>query len=181
LTVTTLSCVYAGVPLLRASDLAKGRGISADITGEGWHALGYPEMPTVSPAGAGRRLAALVAHYDFVLFEYWRTDHAGHARDMKEAVEVLETFDAFLGGLLDAIDPSSTLLLITSDHGNIEDITVKTHTRHPVPIIVYGRDHRDIVERVMGESHGRPDLTMVAPAIMSLLSVPLVRAEVLTA
>ncbi|MEW6509475.1 MAG: alkaline phosphatase family protein [Bacteroidota bacterium] len=181
LTVTTLSCVYAGVPLLRASDLATGRGISADITGEGWHGLGYPDMPTVTPAEAGRRLTALASAFDFVLFEYWRTDHAGHAMSMKEAVEVLETFDGLLGGIIDTLDPATTLLLITSDHGNIEDLSVKTHTRHPVPLIAYGRDQRDLVERLMSEARGRPDLTTVTPAVMEYLSLPLAQTEALTA
>jgi hypothetical protein len=166
LTVTTLSCVSAGIPLLRAPDLAAGRGISADITGEGWKGLGYPDMESITPQEAGRRLALLGADHDFVLFEYWRTDHAGHAMKREEAVAVLEAFDGLLGGLLGALDLTASLLLITSDHGNIEDITVKTHTRHPVPLIVAGRRHAEFIARLRNGRAAPPDLTCVTPAVL---------------
>lgn len=166
LTVTTLSCVSAGIPILRAQDLAAGKGISADITGEGWKGLGYPDMQSITPHEAGRRLAGLSNDHDFVLFEYWKTDHAGHAMNRGEAIVVLETFDGLLGGLLDAIDMSSTLLVITSDHGNIEDITVKTHTRHPVPLIAAGRRHEEFIARLQNGQAAPPDLTCVTPAVL---------------
>ncbi len=86
LTVTTLSCTMSGIPLLKAKDLREGKGVSADITGEGWKDLGYPDMPSISEAEAGRRLVDLTTDNDFVLFEYWKTDKAGHSEDFSEAV-----------------------------------------------------------------------------------------------
>ena len=166
LTVTTYSCISAGLPLLRAPDLAAGRGISADITGEGWKGLGYPDMPAIAPHEAGRRLAQLSRAHDFVLFEYWKTDHAGHAMNRDGAIEVLEAFDGLLGGTMEALDLSTTLLIITSDHGNIEDITRKTHTRHPVPLIVAGRSHADFISRIRNGGNAGPDLTSVTPALL---------------
>jgi hypothetical protein len=168
-TVTTISCLASGLRLLDASDLAAGRGVSADITGAGWHALGHPEIVPVVPAEAGRRLARLLEGNDFVLFEYWRTDHAGHAMRREEARSVLETFDGLLGGVVEAVAGSDVLLLITSDHGNIEDITVKTHTRHPVPLVAHGPGHRDFVDRIRNGRHGTPDLTSVTPAILEFI------------
>ncbi len=169
LTVTTLSCVSAGIPLLRANDLAAGRGVSADITGEGWKGLGYPDMQPITPHEAGRRLAGLSRNHEFVLFEYWRTDHAGHAMNRTEAIKVLESFDGLLGGLLESLDMTSTLLVITSDHGNIENITVKTHTRHPVPLIAAGRGHEEFIARLRNGRSAPPDLTGVTPALMEAI------------
>lgn len=169
LTVTTLSCTSAGIPLFRAADLAAGRGVSADITGAGWHALGYPDMATVTPAEAGRRLVRLTEDHDFVLFEYWRTDHAGHAMKMSEAVSVLDALDGMLGGILETMDVSTTMLLITSDHGNIENLSVKTHTRHPVPLVLYGLGHGEFAARVRNRSSRAPYLTAVTPALMDLI------------
>jgi hypothetical protein len=169
MTVTTLSCTSAGIPLLRAPDLLAGRGISADITGEGWKSLGYPDMPVIPPREAGRRLSQLSAQFDFVLFEYWKTDHAGHAMSRAEAVAVLESFDGLLGGLLDHLDTSSTLLLVTSDHGNIEDITVKTHTRHPVPLIAAGHRHAEFVAHLRNGRASPPDLTQITPAVLNAI------------
>ena len=105
LTVTTLACVLTGIPLLRAEDLLAGRGISADITGAGWAALGHPEIQAITPHEAGKRLCELALVYDFVLFEYWKTDHAGHAKDMHEAMAVLQLFDGLLAGIIEAMDP----------------------------------------------------------------------------
>jgi hypothetical protein len=170
LTVTTLSCMYSGLPLLRAPDLAAGRGVSADITNAGWHALGYPEMATIVPQEAGKRLARLASEHDFVLFEYWKTDHAGHAMSMTEATSVLETFDGMLTGILDSLDTRRTLLVITSDHGNIEDLSVRTHTRHPVPLILYGNRHRELAHRIEGDHNKPADLTTVTPALMDLIN-----------
>jgi len=168
LSMTTLSCTMAGIPLLRGADLVAGRAVSADITNEGWRTLGYPEIRMVEPPEAGRRLAAISAEHDFVLFEYWKTDYAGHSRSMDEAIRVLERFDGLLQGVLEALDSSRTLLLITSDHGNIEDLSVKTHTRHPVPLVLYGHRHKEMADILLARSH--PSLPHVTPAIMRILT-----------
>jgi hypothetical protein len=152
LTVTTLSCFMSGVPLLQADDLREGRGISADITNAGWKELGYPDIVPIEPAEAGRRLARLASMHDFVLFEYWKTDHAGHSQSMKEAIDMLERFDAMLVGIIESLNTHDTLLLITSDHGNIEDLRTKSHTRNPVPCILYGHKHAEIARRLAGNS-----------------------------
>ncbi len=168
LTVTTLSCTMAGVPLRNARDLSEEKGVSADITGAGWKELGYPDIPVIDPADAGRRLASLVAEHEFVLFEYWKTDSAGHSESVPEAVEVLERFDRMLSGIVEAMDARSTLLFVTSDHGNIEDMSTKTHTRNPVPAIAYGRDHQAFAARLQGGSLG--DLTLVTPLIVDYIA-----------
>jgi len=166
MSVTALSCVSSGVPLLGAEDLARGTAVSADITNAGWRDLGHPEIPVIPPAEAGSRLAGLARRYDFVLYEYWKTDKAGHAKDFPGAVGVLETFDAMLGGILESLDPDGTLLLLSSDHGNIEEMTTKTHTRHPVPLIVYGADAPAFAERIGPDA----DLTAVAPLVLEYIA-----------
>lgn len=167
LTVTTLACTTAGIRLLGAADLARGAGISADITNGGWAALGHGEIAAIPPEEAGRRLARLSGAHDFVLFEYWKTDYAGHARNMEEAVSVLETFDGMLAGILDAMDASATLLVITSDHGNVEDLTVKTHTRHPVPLYLCGAGAAEAGVR-LGDG---ADLTSVMPLLLRHMGI----------
>jgi hypothetical protein len=167
LTVTTLCCRYAGVPIRTHVDLAAGTAISADITNAAWAQLGHPHIGPVESAEAGRRLARLTLEHDFVLFEYWRTDHAGHSQNMREAVDVLENFDGFLVGIMEGLDTRDTLLLITSDHGNIEDISTKSHTRNPVPLILYGARHAEHARAL--DATGSPDLTHITPFILRLL------------
>lgn len=162
LTVTTLSCSYCEMPLLKADALEAGKAISADITNAGWPRMGYPQIPLIAPAEAGRRLARLSEENDFVLFEYWRTDKAGHSQSMKDAVDTLEVFDGMLQGILDAVDITETLVLITSDHGNIEDMSTKVHTRNPVPAFLIGGGHREATRALLET----PDLTHVTPCLM---------------
>lgn len=170
MTVTTLSCTMAGIPLLTADDLRAGRGISADITNHGWVPLGYPDLSPVEPSEAGKRLAELSKEFDFVLFEYWKTDHAGHSRSMREAIEILERFDALLAGVLESMVSRETILFMTSDHGNIEDLSTKGHTRHPVPALVYGRGHERIARRLRRAAGTPGSLMDVTPTLLELIT-----------
>jgi hypothetical protein len=166
LSVTTLACTMSGVPLLGSTDLMSGNAVSADITGRGWHDLGHPDIVPIPAGDAGARLADLARRYDFVLFEYWKTDHAGHAMDFAEARSVLTDFDQMLSGLIPRLD-ESTVLLITSDHGNIENLATKAHTLNEVPLVIHGRNHGEMLRRVEDlETH---DLCCVTPAILSYL------------
>ncbi len=165
LTVTTLSCHYAGIPLRQFNELRTGAGVSADITNTGWPRMGYDIAP-IPPLEAGRRLVNLTREYDFVLFEYWRTDKAGHSESMDEAIDALVPLDGMLEGILSALDIRDTLLLITSDHGNIEDMSSKVHTRNPVPAILYGAGHEAAAESF----RVKPDLTTVTPTIKRYLT-----------
>ncbi len=167
LTVTTLSWLSCDKKLLDADDLRAGRGLSADITNHDWPRLGYPDIDSITPAEAGKRLAAISANHDFVLFEYWLTDKAGHAQDLARAEQVLERFDGMLGGLLTDMDFNDTLLVLTSDHGNIEDLGTKTHTRNPVPLLLVGCRHVEVATEI--SSHMDPDLTHLTPTLLKFI------------
>ncbi|HMB23865.1 MAG: metalloenzyme domain-containing protein [Chloroflexota bacterium] len=151
--------VNAGLPLFRHDDFFAGRALSADFTGEGWRTmLGYREAPTKNPPQAGQALGALAKGYDFALFEYWASDYAGHKQEMDNAIELMETFDGVLGGLTEAWDDG--LILVTSDHGNMEDLSTRRHTDADVPALVIGdKAAREEFTREM------KDLTHIAPAI----------------
>ena len=155
-----LAVTNAGLPLFRQDALYAGRALSADFTGEGWRMmLGFPDSPVMNPHQAGRKLAALAQEYDFSLFEYWASDYAGHKQQMETAVELMETFDSVLSGLTEAWDDNG-LILVTSDHGNMEDLSTRKHTDADVPALVIGnRNARDNFTRDM------KDLTDIAPAI----------------
>ena len=155
-----LSVINAGLPLFRHDDLFAGRALSADFTGEGWRTmLGFRDAPVMDAALAGKKLAALAKEYDFSLFEYWASDYAGHKQQMDNAIELMETFDAVLGGLVEAWDDDG-LILVTSDHGNMDDLSTRKHTPANVPALVIGnKTARDEFTRHM------KDLTDIAPAI----------------
>ncbi len=169
LTVTTLSCGYCDMPLHQVEGLEAGTAISADITNAGWPRMGYSNVLPIEPAEAGRRLVQLSAEYDFVLFEYWNTDKAGHSEDLAAAVKSIELFDAMLGGILETMDISQTLLFITSDHGNMEDMSTKVHTRNPVPAILVGHRHAEVAQTLFQQ----PDLTNVTPTLVKFITEPI--------
>ena len=156
-----LALTNAGLPLFTEADFFAGRGLSADFTGQGWRdMLGYPEAPVLDPLSAGGKLFALAAQYDLAFFEYWASDYAGHKQDMPWAVRQMETFDSVLAGLLESWDFDEGLVLLTSDHGNMEDLSVRKHTHAPVPGLVIGKPE---VRRKF--TAGMSDLTHIAPAI----------------
>ena len=158
LSVTTLSCGYAGVPLLRLDSLRQNRAVSADITRERWPERGDPPISTIAPEEAGRHCWSIARNHDFTLFEYWLTDYAGHSKDMGNSVEVLERLDGFLGGLLEDFEPEGSLIVLVSDHGNIEDLSTKSHTRNQVPCIVLGERRQEFASRIKNLSHITPTI-----------------------
>ncbi len=162
-----LAVTSAGLGLFRKDDLFAGRALSADFTGAGWASmLGFPEAPVYSPVAAGQKLVELANKYDFSLLEYWSTDYAGHKQDMSWALQQLETFDGVLGGLVGAWPADVGLILITSDHGNMEDLSTRRHTTAKVPAILIGP------EAARSEfSRALTDLTDIAPAILRILGV----------
>jgi 2,3-bisphosphoglycerate-independent phosphoglycerate mutase len=164
LSAIPLAACAAGLRLHTHADLVAGRAVSPDFTGEGWHdRLNMPDTPILTLDQAGGRLAHLGLAHTLVLLEHWPTDLAGHRQEMQAAVAALERFDRVVAGLLDAWDHQRGTILITSDHGNIEDLSVRTHTLNPVPAIVIGRHHQQLADRIR-------DLTGVAPALMQLIS-----------
>jgi 2,3-bisphosphoglycerate-independent phosphoglycerate mutase len=155
----------AGIPLKNAQDLADGRALSADFTSQGWREnLGFKDVALLTPQQAGGRLSSLAKEIDFAFFEYWLSDYAGHHQDMDQAIGLLEVFDGVLEGLLADWDDSKGLVLITSDHGNMEDMSTRRHTQNPVPALVIGAT--DLRRRFTNKLNNLAD---VAPAIIDLL------------
>jgi hypothetical protein len=166
LSAVPLAATSAGLSLMAADDLRAGRAVSPDFTGGGWRDhLGYDDMPVLSLREAGRQIAAIAGQYDFSFFEHWPTDQAGHRGTMDEAVAHLEAIDAVMGGLLESWDETRGLLIITSDHGNLEEKGHRQHTRNPVPTILFGRGHATCAAEIR-------DLTDIAAVVRHSLDLP---------
>jgi hypothetical protein len=157
-----LGVTSAGIALKTAEDLNAGEAFSADFTGLGWREqLGYKESPLSSAYEAGLRLAKVASSYDLAFFEFWVSDYAGHHQDHEAATQLLENFDAMLSGLLEGWDDEAGLILITSDHGNIENLETRRHTDNQVPAIVIGAKSMRVAF-----TKGLKDLSDVTPAIL---------------
>jgi 2,3-bisphosphoglycerate-independent phosphoglycerate mutase len=160
-----LAATSAGISLKTEADLLTGRAIAADFTAEGWHThLKLSNTPRLSLEQAGARLAELGRLYDFSLFEFWLSDYAGHKQEMGPACDVIERFDRVLGSLLANWDNQDGLILLTSDHGNLEDLSIRRHTTNPVPRLLIGSPE------LRSRFDQYPlDITSITPGILSLL------------
>jgi 2,3-bisphosphoglycerate-independent phosphoglycerate mutase len=158
--VTTLAILGAGEPLRSLPQMAAGEAVYQDVTNEMLPRFGVEGVPTVSPAEAGQRLANLAGRHSFTMFEYFQTDRQGHKNDWAEAAKIVATLDGFLAAVRRAA--AETLVVITSDHGNFEDFSTKTHTLNPVPTILFGPGCRQVAAGVCS-------LTDIKPAIIAYL------------
>ena len=161
-----LALTNAGIPLFTDKDYYEGKALSADFTGEGWHEfLGFPDAPTYEAEVAGKKLGKLASQYDFSFFEYWASDYAGHKQDMPWAIRQMETFDSVLKGLLETWQAEEGLIVLTSDHGNMEDLSTRKHTAAKVPLIVFGNSN------TRHDFTGITQLSEIAPAISKYLQL----------
>ncbi|MEI7844459.1 MAG: peptidase [Chloroflexota bacterium] len=163
LSAIPLAVIKAGLDLFTIDDLIAGRAVSADFTAQGWRErINMPDTPLLTHPESGRRIAEISKQYDFSFFEYWLTDYAGHGQNMDNAINLLNEFDVVLGALLESWSVDD-LLLITSDHGNMEDLSTRRHTANPVPLLLIGS------AEARSQFEGMQDLSGVAPAILRTL------------
>jgi hypothetical protein len=155
---TTVAYSAGGGAFRTWADAKAGRGLTHDITGRRARAHGA-DVPVREPEEAAGILLALSRAHDLALFEFFETDEAGHARSMERAVDALRRLDAFLRALLAGLGPGDALV-VASDHGNVEDLSVRNHTLSPVPVLGFGR--------AAGEIGGVRDLTHLAPLLLRL-------------
>jgi 2,3-bisphosphoglycerate-independent phosphoglycerate mutase len=160
--IPTIALAYTstGKTLNSHTDIINREAISADISGSRWNELGHSDVKQMHPPEAGQLFYQLGQKVDLIFFEYFITDHVGHSQEMTSAIEMLERMDGFIEGMLRRFDYTKDIILMISDHGNIEDLSVKTHTLNPVPLLVIGKRHSYFSTRIKS-------LVDVTPAIIS--------------
>ncbi|MEW5919499.1 MAG: metalloenzyme [Bacillota bacterium] len=162
---STLITYYGGLTFRSLDDLRRGEAVYMDITNVVLRRLGF-DLPRITPQEAGERLVKIAGRFHLTLFEHFLTDIAGHNRDSSFAAETVTTLDAFLEAVVRDL-PAGDLLLLTSDHGNLEDLTTKGHTANPVPALVVGKGRDRLVELL--DKQG--SITAVTPALLKQLTV----------
>ncbi|MFC1661070.1 alkaline phosphatase family protein [Gemmatimonadota bacterium] len=152
----------AGLLTRDEDELAVGLALSSEITNAAWRThLGFTHLPDITPEGAGQNLARIATPATLTFFAHFSTDTAGHKREMEPAIQALEKVDRFLGAVLTGLPPDS-LLVVSSDHGNLEDIT-QSHTLNPVLTLLAGPGANDL-------ARGLTEITDVPGLILGLLS-----------
>jgi len=134
--------------LKNVTDVRKARALTAEIDNSRWNEkLGY-NLPVIKPQTAARRLLRLSNKNKFTLYEFFLTDHLGHGRILDEFDKVMYLLDNFLFTILNKFDYKNNTLLICSDHGNLEDTSIKTHTLNPAITIAGGKNAFAIADNI---------------------------------
>lgn len=163
LSANTQAAVLAGLKIRSGEDLQRGRAIAALLSNDFW-----PEaevnLPPLTAAQAGEQLVAMAQDHALTYFEFWYSDLLGHRQEREETLKVLQMLDEFLGGIVAAMDWQNSLLLVVSDHGNLEDWRTNKHTLNPAFTLLAGADFQTLAPRMRS-------LMDVKPAILEYLAV----------
>jgi hypothetical protein len=162
--VTTVMALTVPKVVLTADDLMEDRALMQDLTRETIQDR-YPDVAIIPPQRAAEHLFAIAQKNDFTLYEFFQTDVAGHSLDYARACAVLRMYDRFLATLARFTEAAGMTLVATSDHGNVECMAERGHTRNPVPFIAFGPRE----ERIRAAVSSLKDVT---PAILAEFDSP---------
>ncbi len=137
LSATSLATLASGARFRSWEDLLEGRAVTHDLTHWKVRERGY-DLPIRTPEEAGAIIAAEAMQNDFSLFEYFETDRAGHAMDRERAMRCLGDLNRALETVLGQVDLERLTVIVVSDHGNLEDLSVGTHTKNPAIFAAWG-------------------------------------------
>ncbi len=143
----------------------------------------FDQAPEMSAAKITEKVIAAIEEkkYDFILINYANADMVGHTGNREACIEAIKSIDKTLSLLIPATLRTGGCLLITADHGNVEEIknlyTGQTDTEHsanPVPCwLVAPENHKEKnseqITRQENEIGGL--LSDIAPTIIELLGI----------
>ena len=178
----------AGRPQLRMAETEKyphvtyffNGGVEEPFSGEDRHLIPSPKVATydLKPDMSALELTdALLAHigerrHDFVLVNYANADMVGHTGSIPAAVAAVETVDACVGRVLEAVRQARGTGLVTADHGNAERMLCEdgtpftAHTTGPVRLILSsppGSRRQAVRDGILAD---------VAPTVLHLMGIP---------
>lgn len=161
---TTAAVEAAGLRFRTIDDVKNDAAVFMDYTNRYLIGIGE-DVAERSEAQAATVLSHIVAENRFTLYEYFITDKVGHAQDMDAARTVLTSLALLIRELLIKLDLERTTVILSSDHGNIEDLSIRNHTLHAVPTIIWGAQREQVAAKIQ-------TLADITPAIVQLLTTP---------
>lgn len=145
---STLIQMASDKPLKNMDDLRQGKGLYMDITHEYLKEFsrGYLDdsddlFRVRDPYETGTSIIRNCKEegYTLCIYEFFLTDKVGHKMHWEAAEKYIGELESFFKGVLETLNPEEDQLIVTSDHGNLEDLSVDVHTVNPVPTILYGK------------------------------------------
>jgi len=159
---TTVAVEAASLPFRTIEDLRAGRAVFHDFTNRLLIERGE-EASTRTPEEAAEVLARVAGEHRFTLYEYFITDRMGHDQNLDGALETLRGLARFVRAVLKSVDLARTTVLLTSDHGNVEDLSARNHTLNHVPTLAWGPGRERVARRVR-------TLADITPTIIEILT-----------
>lgn len=158
------SAIRAGLTLHTIDDVRVGRAVSDDWTGARWKKHLKLDLPVITPYESGQRLAMLAKDCDFAMMSHVVTDYIGHRGELSDGVQALEELDSVIAGVLSVWSLDTGLVIITSDHGNMERLGDRKHTENDVPLWAIGDGHEYFSQDIV-------TLADIAPAIRKIMRI----------
>jgi hypothetical protein len=160
---TTAAVQAAGLSFRTVQELKAGQAVYQDFTNAVLIERGEKVLLR-TPEEAAKVLTAIVNQNRFTLYEYFISDKIGHAQDLNAARTTLVKLARLIRQLLSNLDLARTTVILTSDHGNIEDLSLRNHTLNAVPTIIWGVNRKNVANHIRS-------LTDITPAILETLTV----------
>ena len=139
---STLTIKASGSRFRFRDDYLAGQAVFADITNELIRKRGY-QIDLIRPEQAGRNMLNILKANDFVFFEYFMTDLYGHSQNGAELQKCKDILERFTLTLWEGMDQHNSGILVVSDHGNAEDISVVHHTTNKTPTLLFTCNRED--------------------------------------
>jgi 2,3-bisphosphoglycerate-independent phosphoglycerate mutase len=133
----------------------------------------YDLQPQMSAVEVTDKLVEAIRSrdYDLIVCNFANGDMVGHTGNYAAAMQAVETLDACLGRIEEALHDTDGQALITADHGNCEQMqdydSGQQHTQHTtehVPLVYLGKRHLTL-------DAGGGILADIAPTLLSLMAV----------
>jgi len=160
ISVTSCMLLASGQRPFGEADIRAEKALYQDYSNRQLNEKGL-SLPAFSPKQAADIICNASRRFEFILYEYFQTDFYAHRRPFEECVGLIRELDILVGALLSRLDKNNDTLVLTSDHGNLEDHLLRGHSRNPVPLLAWGRHEGSLRKKIR-------NLSDVTPALLEL-------------
>ena len=150
------------------------------------HVSSYDQKPAMSAREITSRAVQVIKEslFDFIVINFANADMVGHTGNLQKTIEAIEILDNLIGEIVDTILSYDGVALITSDHGNAEEMynlqtgeINKEHTNNSVPLFIIGQEYagKSVITGLSGTdlSHITPVgvLSDVTPTVLKIMGL----------
>ncbi len=144
----------------------------------------FEETPEMAAEKVTETILSNINNYDFILANFANADMVGHTANFEACVKAIEVLDYSIGKIIPVVMEKGGILIITSDHGNIEEKLYKLtgekrtkHSNNPVPFYLISKDLKRKGARTEEEiktNYRKAEGTLadIAPTILELFNLP---------